>query len=131
MADQILKTKEKQETATPGEATRPGLYFTPSVDIYENEKALFLVADMPGVDSEDVDINIENNELRIKGKARKDKPGRVLVEEYRIGDFMRTFTISDAIDLGKITATMKDGTLSLVLPKSDAAQPRKIAVKTG
>lgn len=130
MVDNELINKDKQEIQTDGELTKEGLYFTPSVDIYENEEAIILTADMPGVNNESVDIHLEDSTLRIQGHVARGKIANPLVEEYRIGDYIRTFTLSNLIDQENIQASMKNGVLRLELPKSEAAKPRKITVKT-
>jgi HSP20 family molecular chaperone IbpA len=131
MNDKELISRDKQEVQSTGELTKPGLYFTPDVDIYENEAAIVLIADMPGVRNDDVDIRLEDNELRIDGRVLAEKIGSPLMEEYRIGNYSRTFALSNMIDQGKILASMKDGVLRIELPKSEAAKPKKIAIKTG
>lgn len=130
MAANEIVNKDKQELQAQGEPTKPGVYFTPSVDIYENEDAIVMCADMPGVNNENVDIRLEDNQLRIHGRVANGKIGDVVVEEYRIGDYVRTFTLSGEIEQSNISATMKDGVLCLELPKAEAAKPRKIAVKS-
>lgn len=130
MAEKDLLVQEKQELETASESTRNVPIFVPPVDIYESEKALTLVADMPGVTSEGVVIDLNNDQLTIKGSAiSKIREGSVLLKEYSVGDYYRQFTLSSVIDRGRIEATMKDGVLKVVLPKVEAAVPRKIAVK--
>jgi HSP20 family molecular chaperone IbpA len=85
---------------------------------------------MPGVSIEDIDIHFEDRQLTIRGKVAPRNEGCALVAgEYGIGDFQRTFTIGEAINAEKIAADLKNGVLSLKLPKSEAVKPRKIAVK--
>jgi len=128
-----LQVKEKQELATPSEQTRPGLVFTPAVDIFETEQALTLLADLPGVAKNDLKIDLDNNQLTIVGDvASPESSDEVdVLREYRTGRYFRQFTISDAIDQSKIEAAVTDGVLRLTLPKMEAAKPRKIAVKAG
>lgn len=131
MADKELQVQDKKELEAAGEPTKAGAVFTPAVDIFENQDEIILVADMPGVGKDGADIHLEENQLRIRGTVSTEVPGTLLISEYPSGDFVRTFTLSDAIDQSKIEAGMKDGVLRVRLPKSEATKPRKIAVKTG
>jgi len=128
-----LQAKEKKEVTTPAELTKPGLVFNPAVDIFETERNLTLLADLPGVKAKDLKIDLKDNvltltadETPLEGPREKD-----VVREYRTGTYYRQFSLSDTIDQSKIEAVMKDGVLSLTLPKVEAATPRKIAVKVG
>ncbi|MBW1999495.1 MAG: Hsp20/alpha crystallin family protein [Deltaproteobacteria bacterium] len=127
-----LQAKEKREVATPAEQTRPGLVFTPAVDIFETEKEITLVADMPGVKSDDLNISLNDNVLTLEGEvAAPEGADEVdVLREYRTGKYYRQFTLSQVIDQSKIEAELKDGVLTLRLPKVEAAVPRKIAIKS-
>lgn len=131
MADsKELKVQEKQEVAAPAEQTRPGLVFTPAVDIYETDNKLTLTADMPGVAADDATIDLRDGVLTITGDVKpweKEDVDNVLVE-FGIGKYYRQFSLSEAIDQERIEAQLKDGVLKLVLPKLEKAQPRKITV---
>lgn len=131
MTEKDLQVQEKQELQTGAESTRNVPIFVPAVDIYESESELTLLADMPGVPIENVDINLDNDQLTIKGSTSVgQEEGTLLLREYLVGDYYRQFTVSNIIDRDKISASMKDGVLKLVLPKAEAAKPRKIEVKT-
>ena len=131
MTDKDLQEQEKQELQTKSESTRNVPMFVPAVDIYESENELTLLADMPGVPIDNVDIDLNDDQLTIKGTAAtEEQTGTSLLREYSVGDYYRQFTLSSAIDREKIAASMKDGVLRLVLPKAEAAKPRKIEVKT-
>jgi len=123
----------KSEARSDIEQTRPGRVFTPRTDIYEREDAIVVVADMAGVDEQSVDINVEKNVLTITGRvARQEPEGYTLrYAEYDVGDYQRTFTLSNEIDVGRIEATIKNGVLRVTLPKSAETLPKKIAVKAG
>ena len=127
-----LQAKEKTEVTTPAEQTRPGLVFTPAVDIFETEKEITLLADMPGVRAVDLNIDLHENVLTLDGAVRTPEgEGEVdVIREYRTGKYYRQFTLSQIIDQGKIKAEIKDGVLRLKLPKVKAATPRKIAVQS-
>lgn len=130
MTDQELQVAEKQEIAPDrGEFTREGVFFTPAVDICETEKELILMADMPGVGTEDVEVDLKDGVLAIVGRVPSGtEAGQDLLTEYRTGNYFRTFRISDVVDQGKITASMSDGVLKLVLPKAEKAIPRRIPI---
>lgn len=128
-----IKVKEKQEATTPAEQTLEGLVFTPEVDIFETEKAITLMADMPGVTPEKLSIDLRDNILTIIGDV--DRAGAAgeesLVVEYETGRYYRQFTLSEVIDQNKIDANLSQGVLRLSLPKVEKATPRKIAIKAG
>jgi HSP20 family protein len=134
MADNVsnVANKERAEVARP-EATRGGVYFTPRVDIFENDKELTLYAEVPGVRAEDVDLHYENGELTLHGKVLPRRTGQenLLLQEYDEGDFYRAFSIHESIDSGKISAECKNGVLVVHLPKVEAVRPRQIKVKGG
>jgi len=134
MADtetKALQAKEKAEVTTPAEQTRPGLVFTPAVDIFETDKEITLLADMPGVKAGELKIDLRENVLTLDGDVKAPEGvGEVdVIREYRTGKYYRQFTLSQVIDQAKINAELKDGVLRLRLPKVEAATPRKIAVK--
>jgi HSP20 family protein len=130
MTEQELQATQKQQVATPeGEFTHEGTYFVPAVDIYENSNELVLLADMPGVQTGDVEVDLKEGTLTIVGKVNAEKDeGEAILAEYRVGNFFRSFRLTDMIDQGKITAAMSDGVLKLTLPKIEKAVPRKIPI---
>ena len=131
MAEKELQVHEKQQVVSKTEETRRGPKFIPAVDIYETVDALTVVADMPGVEKEGVDIHLEDNQLTIRGLVSTDSSKeKVLWSEYSVGDYIRSFTLSEVIDQSKIEAKMTDGVLRLTLPKVEAAKPRKISIKS-
>ncbi len=128
-ATQVRK-KEAEIMQTP-ERARAERVFHPQVDILARKDDIVVIADMPGVDEQSVDVNLEKNMLSIYGRVEENpfEGFRPLHMEYGIGDYERTFTLSDEIDRDRIEASMKNGVLTLVLPKAAAAKSRKIAVK--
>ena len=120
--------------AAPEEAehTRNGVCYRPNVDILETRDELTVLADVPGTRASDVDIKFEEGTLSIfaRVQSRREESARQLVEEYGVGDYYRTFRISEAIDAAKISAEYADGVLTLHLPKAEASKPRKIAVQS-
>lgn len=128
-----LKAQEKVEVGTAGSAepTFSEPVFTPLVDILESDTGLTLLADMPGVRAENLSVDLAERVLTIMGKVEKnaDDNVKMLSSEYGVGDFYRQFTISEVIDQDKISASLKNGVLTLELPKIAPAQPRKINVQ--
>lgn len=120
------------ETAV-AERTKDRVVFTPAVDILEDANNLYIYADMPGADDKGVNITLENDVLTIEaqvGEMTFDKHSKTYAE-YGIGDFHRAFTLNEAIERDKIEAKMKNGVLSIVLPKAEAAKTRSIPIKAG
>jgi HSP20 family protein len=129
-----VQDSEKREVAETGaERTRDSLAFVPRADVYETDDDIVVMADMPGVDADSVDITLEDNVLTINGYVDPEPPdGHSLAyAEYRVGDYVRAFTLSDQIDRDGIEATVKDGVLRLRLPKAEAAKMRKIPITAG
>jgi HSP20 family molecular chaperone IbpA len=132
MADsKDIKVREKQEVTTPAEQTTPGTVFTPQVDIFETEKDITMLADIPGVKSEKLNIDLRDNVLTITGDIEpvEGSGEEDVLIEYETGRFYRQFTLSEVIDQNKIDANLADGVLRLTLPKVEKATPRKIAIR--
>jgi HSP20 family molecular chaperone IbpA len=111
---------ERTPAANGGRAEKTrARQLAPVVDVYENETELLIVADLPGVTREELDIQIDPPELRIETKAN-DRDG----SSYR-----RTFTIDERIDANKVSADLKNGVLTVRLPKAEEVKPRKIAIR--
>ena len=126
-----LKVREKQAVAAPAEQTKPGPVFTPSVDIFETEKAITLLADMPGVKAADLTVDLRDDTLTLIGEVSPGAktPGEKVYEEYATGRYYRQFSLPEVIAQEKIDANLKDGVLRLTLPKVEKATPRRIEVK--
>lgn len=104
-------------------------YAVPAVNIRETKESYVLEADLPGVTKESIEITLEGSELTLIGRRSiAEQPGEVLLRESRPMDYRRVFEIAPTIDTAGITASMKQGTLTLTLPKSEAIKPRRIAV---
>ncbi len=134
MAAKEMELKEKKEVKKEsGEGTRPGPVFIPTVDVLENANELIVLADMPGVDSKNVDIDLRDNRLTIIGRIEQAEGEKEvsLYKEFNWGDYYRQFTLSDLIDQSKIAAKMEDGVLRLTLPKAEKMKPQKIKVTAG
>jgi HSP20 family protein len=123
----------KEQSAFQAESTRARQVFIPRTDIIEKTDSIILIADMPGVDEQHMDITLEKGVLTIYGTvdAAYHQEYRVAYAEYGIGDYRRSFRVTDEIDQDKIEATVKNGVLRLILPKAEQAKPKKITVKTG
>lgn len=134
MATKEMTVKEKKALEEGAkESIRPGRVFVPAVDILENEEEIIILADMPGVTSKSVDIDLRESVLTIQGRispAEGEKEVTVY-REFDWGDYLRQFTLSDAIDQEKITAKMDLGVLRLTLPKAEKRKPQKIQVTAG
>lgn len=127
-----LKVKGKNEISGTSEQTRPGLVFTPDVDIFETDHSLTLLADMPGVTQDLLSVDLKDDTLTITGRtspARSDQEKPLMVE-YETGTYYRQFSLSEIIDQQKIDAQLKNGVLRLTLPKVDRTVSRKIVVNT-
>lgn len=105
--------------------------YSPQVDILELADELVLSLDLPGVKADDVDVQFERGELTVRAKREaKTRPGKLLFEEFAAGDYYRAFLISQDIAVGDITADLKQGVLTVHLPKAKPAQPQRISVKS-
>ncbi|WP_435009947.1 Hsp20/alpha crystallin family protein [Tundrisphaera lichenicola] len=115
--------------AVPGGSTT---YHTPPIDIHEGPEGLVLEADLPGVSEGQVSIQLEDNVLSLHARVGTPAPegARVVHEEYRPGDFYRSFILSDEVERSRISAEMKNGVLRLNLPKAERAKTRRIEIKT-
>jgi HSP20 family molecular chaperone IbpA len=126
-----IKLKGKQEVTAQAEQTTPGVVFTPLVDIFETEKTITLLADLPGVKADRLNIDLRDDVITIIGdiSPEEGKDEEDLAVEYETGRYYRQFTLSEVIDQNKIDAKLTDGVLRLTLPKVEKATPRKIAIK--
>ena len=130
MSPQELQVQEKREVEKKQESTVPARLFAPTADIFEAEHALTVVLEMPGVDKSNVDISVEAGVLTIDGRLdfSKYEGMQPVYTEYNIGHYRRSFSLSNKIDQNKIGAEMKDGVLTITLPKAEEAKPRRISI---
>lgn len=128
-----VQTPEAKQEEQGAERTRSGPVYRPAVDIAENKDELLIVADLPGAKSDSIDVDFNDGVLTIQGQVNSRYPeqGQPLLREYGVGDFYRTFRVSEQIDSGRIHAEYADGVLTVHLPRSEAAKPRKIEVRAG
>ncbi|KAB2890604.1 MAG: Hsp20/alpha crystallin family protein [Desulfobulbaceae bacterium] len=103
----------------------------PSVDIYENTEEYLLYVDIPGVNREDISIDLDNGQLTLTGNRYLEQSKGQLMEEFSSAQFRRVFSVPQGIDLAKVDAELTDGVLRLHLPKSEAVKPRKIEIREG
>jgi len=127
-----IQKAEQGTVQTAPEQTYSGPVYTPSVDIFESDERISLLADIPGVKAEDLKIDLRDNVLTLSGRvapsdSSKETP---VLREYAAGTYFRQFTLSEHIDQTKIDAKLTDGVLRLELPKVERAKPRQITVKT-
>lgn len=130
MSQQELQAQLKREVEKKQESTMPVRDFLPVTDIFETEQALTVVLEMPGVSKESVEVGVENDVLTITGRIDSSKYEGLqpLYTEYNIGNYSRSFQISSKIEQEGIKAELKDGVMTLVLPKAEKAMPRRISV---
>jgi HSP20 family protein len=112
------------------EKTREFYEAAPAVDIYENDNEILLHADMPGVPKDEISVNIDNGRLSLSGIRKLETSGAASWEEFGNVEFVRNFSVPQTIDVDKVKAELKNGVLALHLPKSEAAKPRQIEIKT-
>lgn len=117
-----------ERTEAMPERSRELQVVTPVVDIYENEDEILLHADMPGVEKEDISVNIDNGRLTLSGIRNMKTEGAANWEEFGDVEYRRLFSVPQTIDVSKVNAELKDGVLRLHLPKSEAARPRQIKI---
>lgn len=130
MTPQELQVQRKREVEKKQESTVPARVYLPVTDIFETERALTVVSEMPGVSKDNVAVEIDDGVLTVTGKIdfAKYEGLQPLYTEYNIGNYSRSFQISDKIDQEGITAELRDGVMTLVLPKVEKAKPRRIVV---
>ena len=112
------------------EKTVPGRYYVPYTDIHETDDALTVVMEMPGVEKKDINVALENDVLRVDGQIdfAKYEGMEPVYTEYNVGHYTRSFTLSNKIDQGQISAQLEDGVLTLTLPKAKEALQRRISI---
>lgn len=130
---QVEDTENREVAETGAERTRDRLAFVPRADIFETDEGIALLANMPGVDVNSLDVTRENNILSIDGHVETLQPEGygLAYAEYQVGDYQRALNVSDQIDPDGIDATIRDGVLRLYLPKVTEARKRIIAINPG
>jgi HSP20 family protein len=127
---QSLEVQEKRELVSKEEKTVPARYYVPATDIFETDDALTVVMEIPGVERQALEVNIENDVLRVDARIDFSKYEGLepLYTEYNVGHFARSFTLSNKIDQQQISAQFDDGVLTLTLKKAKEALRRRIAI---
>ena len=130
---QEIQTGVKQEVKAASEQTTPGRVFSPLVDIFEDDEALTIVADMPGVPSENVSIDLREDVLTLTGTPSLAIPEKeeFVLQEFETGKYFRQFRLSEVIDQANVKAKLDQGVLRVTLPKIGPAKPRKITITEG
>jgi HSP20 family molecular chaperone IbpA len=133
MVQEYQAAKQTGQEPAESERTKNIKIFKPKVDIYETQDAMVLIADVPGVDENSVEVILDKNVLKIHGtiEQSEEEKRRIFYAEYDIGDYQRTFTLSEEVDRENIEATVKNGVLRLVLHKAEPVKAKKIAIKAG
>jgi HSP20 family molecular chaperone IbpA len=128
-----IQSPESKSGQRLPEQTRPGPVYSPAVDIFEHEGAITVLADMPGVQARDLEIDLRENVLTLTGRVSSPEVSAQshVLREYEPGTFFRQFTLGSTIEQSKIDAKLTDGVLRLELPKAEKARPRQIAVRSG
>lgn len=127
---QDIQARNKQEVPPTSEPTTPGRVFSPLVDIFEDDQALTIIADMPGVPSNNVSIDLQEDILTLTGVPSLAVPDNeeIVLQEFETGKFFRQFTLSEVIDQANIKANLNHGVLHVTLPKIGPAKPRKVQI---
>jgi HSP20 family molecular chaperone IbpA len=124
---------EAPASTPPGEGNlEPHRAFTPPIDIHEGPDGLTLEADLPGATEENLFIQLEDNVLSLHARVTSPAPegARLIHEEYHVGDYYRSFILSDEVDRDRISAELRNGVLRLTLPKADRARARRIEIRS-
>jgi len=128
----VANPVEVQEPAQVRETTRQEERFVaPPVDIYETEEGLVLLADLPGVTADRLNVDVKDDVLTIEGRTELPAHGTPVWREFELPSFFRQFQLPQQVDVAKITATLRHGVLTLKLPKAEAAKPKTIKVQIG
>jgi len=131
MQEQMSRLLDMAWSREPGEELREGVWHPP-VDIFENDEAVIIKAELPGVDQSDIEVKIEESMLVIRGERRQDtevrKENYHRIERY-YGPFQRSFSLPQSIDREKVTATCDKGVLTITLPKKEEIKPKQIYVE--
>ncbi|MFK5926123.1 MAG: Hsp20/alpha crystallin family protein [Desulfuromusa sp.] len=129
MASQDIAKTSESSLAHREETRTSGRVLFPAVDIFESEDHLTLIADMPGVVKKGLDINLEKGVLTINGEVHTESRGKQILQEFSPENYYRQFKLTEHIDADKSQAELKNGVLTLTIPKAESAKPRKIEIK--
>jgi len=127
----MASSKIEKRVSDAAEGVRQRPVVTPRVDVFENEREYLLVADLPGVGRDGLQIHLDDGELTLEGRREEKAPGAALAAEYRAADYVRKFAVPRGIDPDKIEAALANGVLRLRLPKAEELRPRQIPIRQG
>jgi len=132
MTTELTRSPEPPPEPVPAEAggIDPNFVYTPPIDIFETDAGLVLLADLPGVTRETLELQVQDNKLTLFGRVKSPAPAgaRLIHQEYGVGHFLRSFILSDEVDHERITAKMTNGVLEVFLPRAPKSEPRRIQV---
>ncbi len=128
---QDVRRDERQTPARQEQRGREARTMVPRVDVLEDETGITLLADLPGVSRESLELHVEGESLTIEGAVTAATPEAMeaTYAEVRVPRFRRSFTLSRELDGGRIEAQLRDGVLRLRIPKQEHAQPRRVSIK--
>jgi HSP20 family molecular chaperone IbpA len=131
----MSRDNDSQVPSVPAVAPPPPLerfVCTPPIDIFDNGEGLVLRADLPGVSGETLELQVQDNKLTLFGRVAGQAPDDAMLihQEYRVGDYLRSFILSEDVDHERISAKLLNGVLEVTLPRAAQAEPRRIEVKT-
>lgn len=126
MATQEIEKRKPSDVVQA--QTEKKTYFQPATDVRETDNHIVIQFDMPGVSSSNVDLTVEKGTLTVTGKADPEEQGTAVYRETHIGDYQRTFTLSDDVDMDKITAEMKAGVLTVKVAKAEKTKPKRVEI---
>lgn len=131
MSNEIVKAADPAPPPPP-EYPVDQVVFTPPIDIFETAEGLILQADLPGVSSDSLELQVQDNKLSLFGKVSLSIPpdARLIHQEYQVGHFLRSFILSDEVDHERISAKLNQGVLEVVLPRHSKPEPRRIQIQT-
>lgn len=133
MSADLTPTADNPPVVTP--AATPGadqLVYTPPIDIFETPDGLVLQADLPGVTSDTLELQVQDNKLTLFGRvdALVPESAKIVHQEYGVGHYFRSFILSDDVDHERISAKLTNGVLEVVLPRATQTEPRRIQIRT-
>jgi HSP20 family molecular chaperone IbpA len=131
MAEKTVVAPDIQTPNTTESTRHHERYVAPPVDIHETQDGLVVLADLPGVAKEALEVRVDDNVLTIRGQARHTVPGDVTYREYELVNFFMQFELNDKVDQSRITADLQSGVLTLHLLKAEEVKPRQIEVRVG
>jgi HSP20 family molecular chaperone IbpA len=128
-ASNVMERKEGRSLQTSEETRSAERFIRPAVNIVETEEGFFVTADMPGVNKERIEINVDKGILTISARAERSAPGTLAYQEFQLGNYYRQFSVPETLDHTKAKAEYANGILTLKVPKAEAAKPRRISVE--